>query len=213
MLPKLYGYSSAICKYAEGKLLQNNSNVGLLANNIAAYEKEIDSHDQSLYQLWDMIVNLSKFYHAKEKPTLLDSLKLMWSSKDKKTSVSDTLQTNIAKANCLHLEQKLRDDFLGSVSPSASVNEELVRVLDQNACEIIQQVKNVSEQDYSRLRSALYLDQNSQTFPFMTILIFLRAGLETYISHFCSNSSSQEVLSFGELFKKYSAANSKLSLS
>jgi hypothetical protein len=47
----------------------------------------------------------------------------------------------------------------------------------------------------------------------MTILIFLRAGLETYISHFCSNSSSQEVLTFGELFKKYSAANGKLSLS
>ena len=69
MLPKLDGYSSAICKFAEGKLLSNISNVGLLANNISAYEKEINNnHDQAFYLLWDIIVHLSMFYHQKEKP-------------------------------------------------------------------------------------------------------------------------------------------------
>ena len=93
------------------------------------------------------------------------------------------------------------------------MNQELVRVLDQNAYEIIEQVNNVNAQDYTKLRSVLYMDQNSQTFPFMTILLFLRAGLESYISPFCSNSTSKAVQDFGEEYKKYSATNGKLSLS
>jgi len=100
MIPKLDGYRPAICKFAEGKLLSNFSNVGLLANTIAAYEKEISgNNDQNLYLLWDMIVQLSKFYHQKEKVSPLDSLKWMTSVQDNKSQSYSKLQTNIAKAN------------------------------------------------------------------------------------------------------------------
>jgi len=79
---------------------------------------------------------------------------------------------------------------------------------------LVQKVNDVNPQQYIQLRSNLYLDQNSQTFPFLAIVLFLRAGLDKYVSHYCSKSTSPEVRKFGEIYQKYQKdGNSKLSQS
>lgn len=47
----------------------------------------------------------------------------------------------------------------------------------------------------------------------MTILLFLRFGLDNYISHFCQGSNSADVRDFGLLYDDYSKLNRKPSLS
>ena len=68
VIPKMYKYGSAFCRFAEQKLHNKAGNVSELSNSLAKVEKEIDNMEEQsiLYQIWDMVAHLTKFYYARD---------------------------------------------------------------------------------------------------------------------------------------------------
>jgi len=53
-------------------------------------------------------------------------------------TVSNKFQAKIAKASRLHLEKLFRDKFLGGIDPSGDINLDLLKGIENLACDLVE---------------------------------------------------------------------------
>jgi hypothetical protein len=71
------------------------------------------------------------------------------------------------------------------------VDQEKVWEFEQLAAKIVESVRERNQDHYVQLKQGLTFDEERKTFPFLTVILFLRAGLQNYVSHYCESSPNE----------------------
>lgn len=68
---------------------------------------------------------------------------------------------------------------------------------------LVESVREISTADYDHFSSMLLYDAESNTYPYVVILLMMRFGFSESIKSYCSNHQKQEIKDFGKLYQVY----------
>ena len=154
-----------------------------------------------------MIQTLDGAIPESQRPSPLEVL-ISYEDQRKKVNgvtTKSSLECQIAAVSCLNLERLFSDSIRHEVANRDRHYErqEILDIFEFRSKKIVSNFVEHHENRVQELQDCLVGDPNTDSYPYLTVLLLYRAGLHTEANMYCNQSHLEHVRRFGdEIYQK-----------